>query len=94
MQVIISTVIVKIILEILCTFFVEICFLTNINRYNMVGHLKFCIILMGGYFIFHDPLRTNQMMGVATTLAGIIAYTHFKLAEQNNLTLPTVTRKV
>ena len=94
MQVIISTVIVKIILEILCTFLVEICFLTNINRYNMVGHLKFCIILMGGYFIFHDPLRTNQMMGVATTLAGVIAYTHFKLAEQNNLTLPTVTRKV
>ena len=94
MQVIISTVIVKIILEILCTFLVGICFLTNINRYNMVGHLKFCIILMGGYFIFHDPLRTNQMMGVATTLAGIIAYTHFKLAEQNNLTLPTVTRKV
>ena len=94
MQVIISTVIVKIILEILCTFLVEICFLTNINRYNMVGHLKFCIILMGGYFIFHDPLCTNQMMGVATTLAGIIAYTHFKLAEQNNLTLPTVTRKV
>ena len=94
MQVIISTVIVKIILEILCTFLVEICFLTNINRYNMVGHLKFCIILMGGYFIFHDPLRTNQMMGVATTLTGIIAYTHFKLAEQNNLTLPTVTRKV
>lgn len=67
---------------------------TSPVTYNMVGHLKFCIILMGGYFIFHDPLRTNQMMGVATTLAGIIAYTHFKLAEQNNLTLPTVTRKV
>ena len=64
------------------------------NRYNMVGHLKFCIILLGGYFIFHDPLRVNQMLGVAITLSGIIAYTHFKLAEQNTPTLPTVTRKV
>lgn len=58
----------------------------------MVGHLKFCIILLGGYFIFHDPLAVNQMLGVATTLFGIIAYTHFKLAEQNVLKLPTVNK--
>lgn len=67
---------------------------TSPVTYNMVGHLKFCIILMGGYFIFHDPLRVNQMLGVAITLSGIIAYTHFKLAEQNVLKLPTTVNKV
>lgn len=65
---------------------------TSPVTYNMVGHLKFCIILLGGYFIFHDPLRANQMMGVAITLSGIIVYTHFKLAEQNVLKLPTVNK--
>ncbi|CAH3141647.1 unnamed protein product [Porites lobata] len=65
---------------------------TSPVTYNMVGHLKFCIILLGGYFIFHDPLAINQMLGVATTLSGIIAYTHFKLAEQNVLKLPTVNK--
>ena len=60
----------------------------------MVGHLKFCIILLGGYFIFHDPLRVNQMLGVAITLSGIIAYTHFKLAEQNTFKLPSTVNKI
>lgn len=67
---------------------------TSPVTYNMVGHLKFCIILLGGYFIFHDPLGVNQMLGVATTLSGIIAYTHFKLAEQNVLKLPTAVNKI
>ena len=47
---------------------------------------------MGGYFIFHDPLRVNQMLGVAMTLSGIIVYTHFKLTEQNVLKLPLVNK--
>lgn len=56
--------------------------LTN-SRYNMVGHLKFCITLTGGVLIFHDPVSLNQMIGVALTLLGIICYTHFKVQEQN-----------
>ena len=51
-------------------------------RYNMVGHLKFCITLTGGVVIFHDPVSLNQMTGVVLTLLGIICYTHFKVQEQ------------
>lgn len=27
----------------------------------MFGHFKFCITLVGGYLLFHDPLSFNQV---------------------------------
>lgn len=61
----------------------------------MVGHLKFCATLLGGYFLFHDPLRMNQLIGIAITISGIIAYTHFKLKQnaQHTQVLPTVMKQ-
>lgn len=48
----------------------------------MFGHFKFCITLFGGYVLFKDPLSVNQGLGMLCTLFGILAYTHFKLSEQ------------
>ncbi|XP_076159324.1 solute carrier family 35 member E3 [Alosa pseudoharengus] len=55
---------------------------TSAVTYNMFGHFKFCITLLGGYVLFQDPLSLNQGLGIACTLVGILSYTHFKLAEQ------------
>ncbi|KAM4615193.1 solute carrier family 35 member E3 [Polymixia lowei] len=55
---------------------------TSAVTYNMFGHFKFCITLIGGYLLFQDPLSLNQALGILCTLSGILAYTHFKLAEQ------------
>ncbi|KAL6459818.1 hypothetical protein MHYP_G00315770 [Metynnis hypsauchen] len=55
---------------------------TSPVTYNMFGHFKFCITLLGGYVLFHDPLSLHQGLGILCTLSGILAYTHFKLAEQ------------
>ncbi|XP_019753130.1 solute carrier family 35 member E3 isoform X2 [Hippocampus comes] len=55
---------------------------TSAVTYNMFGHFKFCITLVGGYVLFQDPLSLNQAMGILCTLAGILSYTHIKLAEQ------------
>ncbi|MEQ2214373.1 hypothetical protein XENOCAPTIV_003579, partial [Xenoophorus captivus] len=55
---------------------------TSAVTYNMFGHFKFCITLIGGYLLFHDPLSLNQALGILCTLAGILSYTHFKLVEQ------------
>ncbi|KAI3367069.1 hypothetical protein L3Q82_009269 [Scortum barcoo] len=55
---------------------------TSAVTYNMFGHFKFCITLVGGYLLFHDPLSLNQALGILCTLAGILSYTHFKLVEQ------------
>ncbi|XP_003972777.1 solute carrier family 35 member E3 [Takifugu rubripes] len=54
---------------------------TSPVTYNMFGHFKFCITLVGGYLLFHDPLSLNQALGILCTLAGILSYTHFKLVE-------------
>lgn len=61
----------------------QVCYSLTSVRYNMVGHLKFCITLTGGVVLFHDPLSMNQLLGVVLTLLGIICYTHFKVQEQN-----------
>ncbi|XP_053321517.1 solute carrier family 35 member E3 [Spea bombifrons] len=55
---------------------------TSPVTYNMFGHFKFCITLLGGYILFKDPLSVNQGLGILCTLVGILAYTHFKLNEQ------------
>lgn len=55
---------------------------TSAVTYNMFGHFKFCITLVGGYVLFEDPLSLNQALGILCTLAGIVSYTHIKLKEQ------------
>uniref|UniRef100_UPI00398F19F2 solute carrier family 35 member E3 isoform X2 n=1 Tax=Pristiophorus japonicus TaxID=55135 RepID=UPI00398F19F2 len=55
---------------------------TSPVTYNMFGHFKFCITLLGGYILFQDPLSLNQGLGILCTLCGILSYTHFKLNEQ------------
>ncbi|XP_071807532.1 solute carrier family 35 member E3-like isoform X2 [Asterias amurensis] len=55
---------------------------TSPVTYNMVGHLKFCLTLLGGFLLFGDTLQFNQLVGVSLTLSGIIVYTHFKVKEQ------------
>ncbi|XP_041474266.1 solute carrier family 35 member E3-like isoform X1 [Lytechinus variegatus] len=59
---------------------------TSPITYNMVGHGKFCFTLLGGYFLFQDPLSIFQLGGIVLTLGGIILYTHFKVKEQEKPT--------
>ncbi|XP_061419105.1 solute carrier family 35 member E3 [Lethenteron reissneri] len=55
---------------------------TSPVTYNMFGHFKFCVTLLGGYLLFEDPLSAYQALGILCTLAGIAAYSHIKLSEQ------------
>lgn len=41
---------------------VRFCRLDSTLSYNMFGHFKFCITLVGGYLLFHDPLSLNQVI--------------------------------
>jgi solute carrier family 35 protein E3 len=55
---------------------------TSPVTYNMFGHLKFSVTLLGGYFIFKEPLLAKQLLGILLTFSGIIAYTHLRVREQ------------
>ena len=57
---------------------------TSPMTYNMVGHFKFCLTLLGGYYLFDNSMQVNQFLGVGCTLSGIMAYTHFKLSEHKH----------
>ena len=46
----------------------------------MFGHFKFCVTLLGGYLLFHDPLSLHQALGILCTLLGIATYTYFKFS--------------
>ncbi|CAG5126141.1 unnamed protein product, partial [Candidula unifasciata] len=41
---------------------------TSPVTYNMIGHLKFCMTLLGGYLLFQDPIQSLQLIGIVTTI--------------------------
>ncbi|XP_066601090.1 solute carrier family 35 member E3-like [Prorops nasuta] len=52
---------------------------TSPLTYNMVGHSKFCLLLLGASILFHETLAINQVIGITLTLIGIILYAHVKI---------------
>ncbi|XP_015187521.1 PREDICTED: solute carrier family 35 member E3-like [Polistes dominula] len=59
---------------------------TSPLTYNMVGHSKFCLLLLGGAIVFHETLAMNQVIGITLTLTGIILYAHVKMKDIQNVT--------
>ncbi|XP_034185277.2 solute carrier family 35 member E3-like isoform X1 [Osmia lignaria lignaria] len=53
---------------------------TSPLTYNMAGHFKFCLLLLGGSLLFHETLNINQVIGITLTLIGIILYAHVKVS--------------
>ena len=37
----------------------------------MAGHLKFCLTVILGYLMFHDPVTMLQLAGIILTLSGM-----------------------
>jgi solute carrier family 35 protein E3 len=57
---------------------------SNVNS-QVVGHVKTCFILIGGYLFFQTTanVSTTQLakniFGVGVAMLGVFAYTYFKL---------------
>lgn len=41
-----------------------------LHSYNMVGHCKFCLTLIGAFLLFHDSLQPLQVVGVSLAFSG------------------------
>uniref|UniRef100_H2YTZ9 Sugar phosphate transporter domain-containing protein n=2 Tax=Ciona savignyi TaxID=51511 RepID=H2YTZ9_CIOSA len=61
---------------------------TSPVTYNIFGHFKFCLTIIGGFFIFHDPIQMYQVLAILITLSGVFVYTYEKLRPQP----PVVTK--
>lgn len=54
---------------------------TSAVTYNVVGHLKLMLVLVGGFLVFQDPIHTEQAIGIVLTLAGVLLYTYIKVQQ-------------
>uniref|UniRef100_J3L5C1 Sugar phosphate transporter domain-containing protein n=2 Tax=Oryza brachyantha TaxID=4533 RepID=J3L5C1_ORYBR len=57
---------------------------TSPVTYQVLGHLKTCIILGFGYVLFHDPLNWRNILGILLALLGMISYSYFCLMENQH----------
>ncbi|KAH7948135.1 hypothetical protein HPB52_018714 [Rhipicephalus sanguineus] len=54
---------------------------TSAVTYNVVGHMKLMLVLVGGFVVFQDPIHTEQAIGIAVTLTGVLLYTYIKVQQ-------------
>lgn len=52
---------------------------TSSLTYNVVGHVKTVIILMGGCLFFGDEMPLKKLAGISVAMCGIIWYSQMKL---------------
>ncbi|XP_064475935.1 solute carrier family 35 member E3-like [Ornithodoros turicata] len=64
---------------------------TSAITYNVLGHTKFLLTLVGGFVVFHDRVQFIQLVGIAFTFLGVYLYTRFKLEEQRKADLPVTS---
>lgn len=54
---------------------------TSAVTYQVVGHFKTCLLLVGGYYLFGSYASTANKIGVGLAWVGMIAYTEVKRRE-------------
>ncbi|XP_035205143.1 solute carrier family 35 member E3-like [Stegodyphus dumicola] len=66
---------------------------TSAVTYNVVGQMKFCLTLIGGYLFFTEPILPIQFFGILTTMFGVSLYAYFKTQDQKLYTALPYTHK-
>lgn len=54
---------------------------TSPLTYNVVGHSKFCLTLLGGFILFRENVTLLQCVGILLTILGVVSYTVVNLQE-------------
>lgn len=50
---------------------------TSPVTYQVLGHLKTCLVLAFGYILLHDPFNWRNILGIMIALVGMILYSYF-----------------
>ena len=43
-------------------------------RYNMVGNIKFSLIILAGFIIFRDPIKIEQLVAIILVMLGNLIF--------------------
>lgn len=50
---------------------------TSPVTYQVLGHLKTCLVLAFGYALLRDPFNWRNIFGIMVALVGMILYSYF-----------------
>lgn len=50
---------------------------TSPVTYQVLGHLKTCLVLAFGYVLLHDPFSWRNILGILLALIGMVLYSHY-----------------
>uniref|UniRef100_A0A7C8ZEY6 Sugar phosphate transporter domain-containing protein n=1 Tax=Opuntia streptacantha TaxID=393608 RepID=A0A7C8ZEY6_OPUST len=50
---------------------------TSPVTYQVLGHLKTCLVLAFGYMLLHDPFSWRNILGILIALMGMILYSYY-----------------
>ncbi|KAF6143069.1 hypothetical protein GIB67_041137 [Kingdonia uniflora] len=54
---------------------------TSPVTYQVLGHLKTCLVLAFGYVLLHDPFNWRNIAGILVALGGMLLYSYFCIRE-------------
>lgn len=54
---------------------------TSPITYQVLGHLKTCLVLAFGYIIVHDPFSWRNILGILVAMVGMILYSYYCATE-------------
>ncbi|XP_015874509.1 UDP-xylose transporter 3 [Ziziphus jujuba] len=50
---------------------------TSAVTYQVLGHLKTCLVLAFGYVLLHDPFSWRNILGILIAVVGMVLYSYF-----------------
>ncbi|XP_047308834.1 UDP-xylose transporter 2-like [Impatiens glandulifera] len=65
---------------------------TSPVTYQVLGHLKTCLVLAFGYVLLHDPFRWRNIMGIFIALIGMVLYSFFCSRENQQKAIEAPTQ--
>jgi solute carrier family 35 protein E3 len=54
---------------------------TSPVTYQVLGHLKTCLVLSFGYTLLHDPFTMRNILGILVAIFGMALYSCFSVME-------------
>lgn len=54
---------------------------TSAVTYQVLGHLKTCLVLTFGYVLLHDPFSWHNILGILVAVIGMVLYSYYCTVE-------------
>lgn len=67
---------------------------TSPVTYQVLGHLKTCLVLAFGYTLLHDPFTQRNILGILVAILGMGLYSYFCVQENKKKQLVDLSSQV